>query len=226
MTKLIAIIDDSTTITFYNFFFFDYLKVIFIALNSNFFLVLLFPAFNPNAISAHFDSKIAEHVAHVIDTVAQMNLTQLTTTISTTTPTTTTKFNSNSNILNHNNFNEDLRAQIIDYIRKFARRLPTPFLLESSAGGLQFKTWEWTWQENEDKNNRRLVRENENEDEYTNVDNSQEGIPDKMNLEINDGHSVVLNNRCYIRLPKLKHKCNFFFKFLRILFLSKVNRIF
>lgn len=39
--------------------------------------VLLFPAFNPRAVSAHFDSKIAEHVAHVIDTIIQMNLTQL-----------------------------------------------------------------------------------------------------------------------------------------------------
>uniref|UniRef100_A0A915ER50 GPS domain-containing protein n=1 Tax=Ditylenchus dipsaci TaxID=166011 RepID=A0A915ER50_9BILA len=82
--------------------------------------VLQFPSFNPNISTAHFDSKIAEHVAQVIDGIASRNLSLV--------PGNTT----------------EIRASLTEYIKDFMHRLPVPFDLRSSGEGFQMKTWHWT----------------------------------------------------------------------------------
>lgn len=73
------------------------------------------PAFKPEVSEAHFDAKISEHVAHVIDTVASMNLSAI--------------FGNTS----------DVSEAVVDYIVEFSRRIPVPFHLQSSEGGFQVK---------------------------------------------------------------------------------------
>uniref|UniRef100_A0A915MU37 Uncharacterized protein n=1 Tax=Meloidogyne javanica TaxID=6303 RepID=A0A915MU37_MELJA len=87
--------------------------------------LLQFPAFQINIHSAHFDAKIAEHVAQVLDVLATKNFSAL------------------GGIGNNNdNSSRLLRRQIADYTKEFARRLPNPFLLQSPSGGLQMRVWD------------------------------------------------------------------------------------
>lgn len=69
--------------------------------------LLQFPAFQSNIHSAHFDAKIAEHVAQVLDVLATKNFSAL-------------------GGMGNNNDNSSrlLRRQIADYTKEFARRLP------------------------------------------------------------------------------------------------------
>uniref|UniRef100_A0A914MVK3 Uncharacterized protein n=1 Tax=Meloidogyne incognita TaxID=6306 RepID=A0A914MVK3_MELIC len=87
--------------------------------------LLQFPAFQSNIHSAHFDAKIAEHVAQVLDVLATKNFSAL-------------------GGMGNNNDNSSrlLRRQIADYTKEFARRLPNPFLLQSPSGGLQMRVWD------------------------------------------------------------------------------------
>jgi hypothetical protein len=67
--------------------------------------LLQFPAFKLNIHSAHFDAKIAEHVAQVLDVLVSRNFSAL-----------EGNNNDNSSLL--------LKKQIIDYTKEFSRRLP------------------------------------------------------------------------------------------------------
>lgn len=82
--------------------------------------LLQFPAFQPAVKSAHFDAKIAEHVAQVLDSMSARNLSAL-------------AGGGNST---------QLSTQLVEYAREFVTRLPMPFTLQSSTGGLQMRAWE------------------------------------------------------------------------------------
>uniref|UniRef100_A0A183CAQ0 EGF-like domain-containing protein n=1 Tax=Globodera pallida TaxID=36090 RepID=A0A183CAQ0_GLOPA len=81
--------------------------------------LLLFPAFDPAVPSAHFDAKIAEHVAQVLDSLVARNL---------------SAFSGGGNAT-------QLGTHLLDYSREFARRLPVPFSLQSAAGGFHMRSW-------------------------------------------------------------------------------------
>ncbi|KAI3411894.1 hypothetical protein GPALN_001955 [Globodera pallida] len=81
--------------------------------------LLLFPAFDPSVPSAHFDAKIAEHVAQVLDSLVARNL---------------SAFSGGGNAT-------QLGTHLLDYSREFARRLPVPFSLQSAAGGFHMRSW-------------------------------------------------------------------------------------
>uniref|UniRef100_A0A914ID60 Uncharacterized protein n=1 Tax=Globodera rostochiensis TaxID=31243 RepID=A0A914ID60_GLORO len=81
--------------------------------------LLLFPAFDPSVPSAHFDAKIAEHVAQVLDSLVARNL---------------SSFSGGGNAT-------QLGTHLLDYSREFARRLPVPFSLQSAAGGFHMRSW-------------------------------------------------------------------------------------
>lgn len=85
----------------------------------------MFPAFNPRAINAHFDSKIAEHVTHVIDTVAQMNLTQFTlvNTAQQQHGANLNNRNINDGNMQTNLTNNELRLQLQNYVNYFKKNL-------------------------------------------------------------------------------------------------------
>ncbi|KAI1714763.1 hypothetical protein Ddc_11198 [Ditylenchus destructor] len=81
--------------------------------------VLEFPSFNPNVSTAHFDAKIAEHVAQVVDAIGTRNL----------------------SVVAGNT--TEVRENLSLYIQQFTKRLPVPFDLRSSGEGLQMRTWHY-----------------------------------------------------------------------------------
>jgi hypothetical protein len=81
--------------------------------------ILKFPAFDLNVTNVQFDEKIAEHTAQVLDAMLGRNLREL--------PGNAT----------HS------RSELARFLSEFARRLPTPYTLESATGGLQMRSQHW-----------------------------------------------------------------------------------
>lgn len=81
--------------------------------------ILKFPAFDLNVTNVQFDEKIAEHTAQVLDAMLSRNLRDL--------PGNAT----------HS------RRELFRFLSEFSHRLPTPYTLESVAGGLQMRSQHW-----------------------------------------------------------------------------------
>lgn len=81
--------------------------------------LLAIPAFDPNATTSHFDAKIAEHTAQVLDALFSRNMSEI---VGNTT---------------------QAKEQLSGYVQRFAKRLPVPYVLESPREGLQIKTFGW-----------------------------------------------------------------------------------
>uniref|UniRef100_A0A914EME7 Fibronectin type-III domain-containing protein n=1 Tax=Acrobeloides nanus TaxID=290746 RepID=A0A914EME7_9BILA len=84
--------------------------------------LLVVPAFSPNVSTSHFDAKIAEHTAQLLDTLFSRNMSEI---------------SGNTTMV---------KQQLVDYVHRFSQRLPVPYTLESPKGGLQIKTFQWELQ--------------------------------------------------------------------------------